>query len=175
MTKRILIFSVLVVFGILIFEGCKKDESTVNPKKTTLREKIIGKWNFNREYELDYNVRIDTIGDTISKNIVEFDSLYSNSFVYFYSDSTYLLDRHSGTTFIGTWYPLPDEFDDEHLILVKYVCGIWGCSSNQPVYHILTLTSDNLILKFSSESNYTSSWNGTTYFYKDVHILEMSK
>ena len=158
----------------VIFYACKKDKSVIaEPEPVTetitIKEQIIGKWNLNREYTLDLNVSIDTLGDTINNYIVEVDSSYSNSLLYFYSDSTILIDRHSGAATTGTWYPMPDDFDQTHLFLSI------GYYYAPRTYHILSLSSNNLVLEFSSNSTYISTWNGTKTIYKDVHTLEMSK
>ena len=169
--RRCIVYLAFLTCSVL-FYTCKKD--VTDPEPVTIKEQIIGKWNLDREYTLDLNVTIDTVGDTTYNYIEEIDSSYSNSFLYFYSDSTVLIDRHSGVVTTGTWYPMPGDFDQTHLFIS---IGNYYPPSYQfiKIYHILTLSSNNLVLEFSSNNIFISSSNGSKNIYKDVHTLEMSK
>jgi len=169
--RRCIVYFAFLTCSVL-FYTCKKDVTDPEPvtEPATIKEQIIGKWNLDREYTLDFNVTIDTVGDTTYNYVEEIDSSYSNSFLYFYSDSSILIDRHSGVVATGTWYPMPGDFDQTHLFFsIDY---FYPPSS---IYHILTLSSNKLVLEVFSTNISINSLNGSKNTYKDVHTLEMSK
>ena len=158
--KAILLICFLLITVAFIFHGCIKDESTTEAALPALKGQIIGKWKVDVEYIKDYYLRTNINGDTITFRDDEFEYFYDSTDVYFYSDSTFWFDIHDHPGSLspgdnnnwGGWKPMPDAFDNKHFMMTDPYfqnCGINTCYYS--TFHILSLTSNSLVLEYTFE------------------------